>query len=203
VGLDLYQAMEPLTFAEERLGYPLLAFADAIGGMFQPLLDIVDDPNILLDPDRTLVGWLPWLGQFVGQQLKGDQLPTESNEAYRARVAPLIKNPPHRRRGTVPSIVDEVRSFLNPPGDIYTVERQGGNMYIGAIGVVTAQIKSGFAVADIQARVNEIEPGGRIITVSGISGATWQALRDTHTDWSDVQSTFTDWAEVKSNPTKT
>jgi hypothetical protein len=203
VGRWMYDALEPLQEREQQLGFPLLAFADAIGGMFQPTYDIVKDPNILLDPDRTPVGWLPWLGQFVGQQVKGGQLPDESDADYRTRVAPLIRNPAHRRRGTVPAILEEVAKFLNPfpTPTIYAVERQGGNLYIGSIGVITSQIKLGYTVADIQARIEAIQPAGRIITVTGLVGGDWLSLRTTHSSWSDVLSTYDDWAEVRANPT--
>lgn len=201
VGVWLYDALEPLQVHEERLGYPLLGFCDGIGSMFQPTYDIVSDPNILLDPDRTPVGWIPWLSQFVGQPLPGDQLPNETPQSYRARMLPYIKDPPHRRRGTVPAILEEVKKFLIDGANIYAVERQGGNMYVGSIGVVSAQLKPGATIPQIQARIEEIQPAGRLITVTAITGGDWLSLRTTHTDWADVLSTYDDWAEVKSNPT--
>jgi hypothetical protein len=201
VGGWLYDALAPLQAHEDRLGYPLLAFCLGIGAMFQPVYDIVSDPNILLDPDRTPPGWVPWLAQFVGQPLPGEQLPSESPEAYRLRMAPYIKNPPHRRRGTVPAILEEVKKFLVDGANVYAVERQGGNMYVGSIGVVSSQLKPGMTIPMIQARIEEIQPGGRLITVTAITGGDWLSLRTTHTDWADVRTTYTDWAQVKANPT--
>jgi hypothetical protein len=201
VGVWMYDALEPLHVHEERLGYPLLGFCDGIGSMFQPTYDIVSDPNILLDPDRTPISWIPWLAQFVGQPLPGDQLPDETPTAYRIRMLPYIKDPPHRRRGTVPAILEEVKKFLNPGANVYAVERQGGNMYVGSIGVVTSQLKAGATIAQIQARIEKIQPAGRLITVTAITGGDWLSLRTTHTDWADVRSTYHDWAEVRSNPT--
>jgi len=201
VGVWMYDALQPLQTHEERLGFPLLAFCDGIGSMFQPIYDIVADANIMLDPDRTPVGWIPWLAQFVGQPLPGDQLPDEQDAAYRARMTPYIKDPPHRRRGTVPAILEEVKKFLVPGANVYAVERQGGNMYIGSIGVISSQMLAGATLAQIQARVEQIAPAGRIITVTEITGGDWLSLRTTHTDWADVLSTYDDWAEVKANPT--
>jgi hypothetical protein len=385
LGAYLYEALGPIAEPfDARRGYPLRAYADAIGSMFQPVFDLVDDPEILLDPDRTPVDWLPWLSQFIpgGVQISpqanlpqrpgnlapnpsaedgvlpwaliwnpftlpsppptltsevnawatsgthvfhhfGDVEPgngspqsgvglsptsqlsasigevwtltadvnvlhlpdsdgvgtvsplyvalqfnnalganittqvfaysglgsktvtvsgvaptgaatvralfyaqhssaaplghrtneflldnirmtvvVPSGEGYRVLTAPLLKDPPAARRGTVPAIVEEVQRFLNPPQTVFTVERQGGNMYIGAISVINSEIIPGHSVADIQARVNAVAPAARIITVSGINGADWLSVRDTHTDWSDVRSTFVDWGEVRSNPTK-
>lgn len=201
VGVWMYDALEPLAVKDEQLGYPLLALADGIGSMFQPTYDIVSDPNILLDPDRTPIDWIPWLAQFVGQPLPGDKVPDETPTAYRSRMLPYIKDPPHRRRGTVPSILEEVRKFLIPGANVYAIERQGGNMYIGSIGVVASQLLAGATVAQIQARIEQIQPAGRMITVTAITGGDWLSLRTTHTDWADVLSTYDDWAEVKANPT--
>jgi hypothetical protein len=207
VGGWVYDSLAPLAVYDKERGYPLAFWTDAIGAMFQPVLDLVDDPEILLDPNRTPVGWLPWLGQFVPgggpirpQRATGSSPETDS--AYRASVLPDLLDPPSRRRGTVPAIVEVVQRYLVAPRTVFTVERQGGNMYVGTISVLSSQIAAGHTVAEIQAAVNKVAPAGRIITVSAITGSNWQALRDTHTDWADVRSTFTDWAEVRSNPTK-
>lgn len=204
VGGWIYDALRPIAEPYDAArGYPSAVYADAIGGMLQPVYDIVNDADILLDPDRTPVNWLPWLGQFVGQTIQGDRLPLETDAAYRARITPLIKDPPHRRRGTVPAIVEEVQAFLVSPKTVYVAERQGGSPYIGTIGVIAAQYAVGTTLAAIQARVNAVAPVGRIITVSNVTGIDWQTARDVHTDWTDIRSQFADWAAVKANPALT
>lgn len=202
VGDRLYEALLPVAEPYDAVrGYPLRTYASGIGSMFQPIENLVRDLDQLVDPDSMPVSWLPWLGQFVGQSLSPPG-PAERSDDYRNRVTPLIKDPPHRRRGTLTAIVEEVQSFLNPPRTVYVTERQGGNARIGALGVIAAEYKSGTTLAKIQARVNAIKPAGRLITVSEVSGLNWQSLRDTHTDWNDVRSTFVDWNEVRTNPTK-
>lgn len=208
VGGWIYDSLRPVAEPyDEARGYPLAVYADAIGAMFQPVLDLVDDPSALVDPNRAPVDWLQWLGQFVpgGSPIRPQRKTGGSPETdadYRSAVIPNLIDPPSRRRGTVPAIAQNVQQFLNPPKTVITVERVGGNMYIGTISVISSQIRPGYTIADIQARVNAIQPAGRIITVSGITSSNWQALRDTHATWTAVRSTFADWAEVRSNPTK-
>jgi hypothetical protein len=144
--------------------------------------------------------FVPGAGPIRPQRTTGSS--PETDAAYRTAVLPDLLNPPRRRRGTVPAIVEVVQRYLNSPKTVFTVERQGGNMYVGAISVLNSQIGAGHTVAEIQAAVNAVSPAGRIITVSGITGGDWLSLRNTHATWTAVRSTFTDWAEVRSNPTK-
>ena len=48
VGSDLYAAVEPLTYAEESLGYPLANFLSSVGLMLEEIATLVradDDGN--------------------------------------------------------------------------------------------------------------------------------------------------------------
>src|SRR4051794_27898775 len=86
IGGWIYDALRPIAEPyDAQRNYPLAAYADALGGMLQPVYDIVDDPNKLLDPDRTPANWLEWLGQFVGAGVSGK----------RGRVAERTNLVPH------------------------------------------------------------------------------------------------------------
>jgi hypothetical protein len=149
--------------------------------------------------DGTFADWI-WNGAAYNST--SSLMRVETDAELRARISPLIKDPPKRRRGTVPAILEVVRNLLTPGASIFYNERVGGNWKTGTIAILTGSRKTGVTLQNIQDAVNAVKPAGSLITVSEITGGNWQSVRDTHTDWLDVRATFVDWAEVRSNPTK-
>ncbi len=77
VANEIYGLIEPLTYADQELGFPLLKYLDGIGLMWDDLNKIIRDrlmPNGVVVPGYSMVmnlnecpeNWLPWLGQFTG-----------------------------------------------------------------------------------------------------------------------------------------
>lgn len=191
---SLLPAAEPYDAAR---GYPLAWLADGLGRQLQPVYDLVKDPSILVDPDRAPRGWLPWLSQFVDARIPESGLSTQAEEIAR------IKDPPRRRRGTVPAMVELLQQYLLTSKTVIVTERVGGNAWRGTLAVFNAELKAGVTIAQLQALINtEQKPAGMIITVTGVTPTTYNALRDTHTDYNDVRSTFVTYDEVEQNPTK-
>jgi hypothetical protein len=69
----VYDALEPVAGSDVRSGWPLLAYIDALGLMFQKASDLVEDGDngepgwsIILDIDRVPDEGLDWLAQFLG-----------------------------------------------------------------------------------------------------------------------------------------
>jgi hypothetical protein len=158
---DLYNALLPIAEPYDReRGYPLLAYVRGIGSMFQPLADIVDEPEKLVDPKRTPASWLPWLGQFTGAGIP------EGGSGNEAADRAAVSNPPKIRRGTVPAILEEVRARLTGTQTVFFNERGvGGSAWRGNITVLQSELKVGVTKDSLQAVVNAVKPSVVIIDV--------------------------------------
>jgi len=118
----LYDNLEPLTGAEARLGWPLLAYIDAIGQMFQDGADLVQDgPNgepgwsIVLDINRIPDAGLDWLGQLLGMRLYVGLTPAQKRQQIRDHAS--------WQRGTAAAIAAAVRLFLTGTQTVKIDER--------------------------------------------------------------------------------
>jgi hypothetical protein len=198
VGSDIYNALRPIADPyDPPRGYPLLAYAEGIGSMLQELDDIVAHPERLLDPDQTPAKWVPWLGQFIDAGIP------ENGSGNEAVDRAKIKDPPRRRRGTVPAILEEVSKRLVGTRSIYYTERDvGGSAWHGFMAIQPSELAPGETQASIQALVNSIKPSPIIIDVNLAGGSDYNALLSTHTTYLQVYSTFADYNEVKRDPTK-
>jgi hypothetical protein len=197
---DLYKAVLPIAEPyDAQRGYALAYFVGALGGMFQPVEDLVRDPSILVDPDRAPADWLGWLSQFNDAGIP----PQGSGDVAADRLA--LKSPPRARRGTVPAIIQSVQALLTGSKSVFYNERVGGNAFHGSIATLVAETPSPAAVAALFTPNDRrcIKPALTIIDYTTVTGTDWQTLRDTHTDWADVRGQFTDWQGVKDNPSLT
>jgi len=118
----LYDNLHPLTGADARLGWPLLAFIDALGGLFQDGADLVQDgPNgepgwsIILDINRCKDEGLPWLGQLIGMHFYQGVTPSQMRQQIRDHTS--------WQRGTLASIVAAIRTFLTGTQTVQITER--------------------------------------------------------------------------------
>lgn len=120
---DLYDRLEPLTFADPSYDYPIAKLAYAFGLMFQLVEDYGRDDlttgapgwanviNIDKCPDEAI----PWLGQFVGVRLPGGLTPAQQR-AY-------VKDAPGWDRGTVAAIAAAAAPYLTGQKSVTVRER--------------------------------------------------------------------------------
>lgn len=118
----LWDRLEPLAKPDAALGYPLLAYIDALGLMMQPAADLIEDgPNgepgwsIILDINRVPDEGLPYLGQFLGMHFYAGTTPDTMRQMIRDHVA--------WQRGTPASILAAVRLFLTGTKTVQMTER--------------------------------------------------------------------------------
>lgn len=118
----LYDALQPLSRSDSLYGWPLLAFVDAIGQMFQPAAILVEDGDngepgwsIVLDIDRIPDAGLDWLGQFLGMHFFQGITAATKRQQIRDHVS--------WQRGTPASIIAAVRLFLTGTGTVQLGER--------------------------------------------------------------------------------
>jgi len=118
----LYDNLYPLTGAEARLGWPLLAFIDTIGQMFQPAATLVSNgPNgepgwsIVLDINRIPDEGLDWLGQFIGAHFYQGITAAQKRQQIRDHIV--------WQRGTAASIIAAIRLFLTGTQTVQLNER--------------------------------------------------------------------------------
>ncbi len=123
VGDELYERVQPLAYADQRLGYPLRALCRAIGRMAQPIEDLARDTDegpgwsAVVDvdrcPDRLL--FLPaWL---TGTRYTRGLSPAALRQAIRDRD--------HLDRGTPPAITRAAQRHLTGTRTVVLIERDG------------------------------------------------------------------------------
>lgn len=75
VGAELYDANQALAYADLENDYALAILCEAIGRMWQPVADLVEDRDgrpgwaVLVDVETTPAYAVPWLAQIPGVQL--------------------------------------------------------------------------------------------------------------------------------------
>ena len=129
---ELYEALEPLAWADEEEGWPLLIYCGAIATMFDQVdhyvrdqIEYDNDGNvvseipgwyILFDPDLCPEEALPHLAQF-----KGVALPTGLTAAQQRQA---IKDASARERGTVGAVESAVKAVLSGTKTVFIKERK-------------------------------------------------------------------------------
>jgi hypothetical protein len=118
----LYDNLQPLAGADARLGWPLLAFIDALGGLFQKGADLVQDGpdgepgwSIILDINRCPDEGLPWLGQLIGMHFYQGVTADQMRQQIRDHLS--------WQRGTAASIIAAIRLFLTGTQTVQINER--------------------------------------------------------------------------------
>jgi len=137
----LYDNLQPVAAADNRMGWPLLAYIDAIGKMFQDGADLVQDgPNgepgwsIILDVNRVPDNGLDWLGQLLGMKMYVGLTPAQKRQQIRDHAS--------WQRGTAESIKAAIRLFLTGTQTVQIAERDTGPYHF------TATINASEAPAD-------------------------------------------------------
>jgi hypothetical protein len=173
VGQDLYDAVEPLTFADESLGWPLANFLSSLGLMLDEEARLVradDDGNdgwsAFADPQRCPVNYLYTLAQWAGVRYPRRM----SVDDLRALIGP---HAPGVWRGTKAAILAAVRRYLAPGGTLYFEERADGDAYKLRIFTYTT---STLDEAAIETELMGAIPAGLILDYQLRSGQSYADL---------------------------
>jgi len=200
VSQRLYDELEPLSGSDPTSGWPLLAFIDAIGQMFQSGADLVQDgPNgepgwsIILDINRIPDAGLPWLAQFIGlaffQGITADQQRQQ------------IRDHTNWARGTPASIINAVRLFLTGTQTVQLAERNPDNWSFN-VTIWTAEAPADTSTTSpLVTYVNKYaKPAGLKWTLSvnpGTPPATTYSVIYTRGDtYGSMYSSFTTYADI-------
>jgi hypothetical protein len=191
VGEELYGSLEPVAFADEQLGWPLLVLAGALGGMFQQAEDLARDTDSgygwsqLVDVNRSPTYALPWLAQFVGVTLP-DGL---SDLDQRQRIV----DQPEEQRGTVASLVAAAQPLLTGTRTVILRERDGGACPTEpAYGLTIITRASETPDPDaVEAAIRAKKPAGIVLLYETLSGQDFETVRLTYTTFDDLRATYT------------
>jgi hypothetical protein len=118
----IYDGLEPVSKPDPALGWPLLAYINAMGEMFQPAADLIENgPNgepgwsIILDIDRIPDEGLPYLAQYLGMHFYQGITANTMRQQIRDHIS--------WQRGTPASIFAGVRLFLTGTQTVQLTER--------------------------------------------------------------------------------
>jgi len=187
VGQDLYDALEPLTFADESLGWPLAHYVDALGLILEEIAGMVrtddegnDGWSPFADPQRCPDGWRYTLALWAGVRYPR-RMGTQELRDYIDGHGPGIW------RGTKTAILAAVRRYLTPDGTVYFEERADGNPY--ALRIFTF----GFNTLDEDAIRAELEanvPAGLLLDYEVRVGQTYDMLAGSVETYDEMKTTF-------------
>lgn len=189
---DLVEAFEPWITDD------LEDYLRAIGGTFQEIeeyaVDNVDGEGwtLLLDPDRCPEEALPYLAQYVGEQLPvGATL-----AAKRERVL----DAPNQSRGTLMSIVFAAQRSLTGSRAVSVKERDavdGVSDDPDRLTVITYSDETANPSL-VRSDLLSVVPAGIALNYVVLDGQTWSAVDATYADWVDVSGDYDNWGELKS-----
>ena len=172
-------------------------YLTAIGGMFSEselyaLQETEDDIpwSILLDPDRAPVQALPYLAQYVGEQL-----PVGLDEVG---LREWIKDAPNQRRGTIESIVRVAQRYLTGQRTVAIHERSGVALqpedYI-TVQTYTAETPNpALTFADLR---RDAIPADIVLTHNVMDGQAWQDVKTANATWAVVKATYATWEDAR------
>lgn len=202
VGPDLYAAVEPLTWADESLGWPLALYLDAVGLILDEIAVLVrvddegnDGWSAFADPERCPASFLYTLAQWAGVRY-----PRRMSEAdLRALIGP---HAPGVWRGTKAAILAGIARYLTPGGSIYFEERADGDPY--KLRIFTYGFDTLNELAIRTELLNDI-PAGLIVDYQVREGQTYGMVH-TRTDeyqadtYADMASTYATYGDVVHTP---
>lgn len=185
---DLVAAFEPWLTTD------LEDFLRSIGTMFAEVelyaVDENDDMlgwSILLDPDLSPVAALPYLAQYVGEEL-----PVGLTEAQQRE---WIKDAPNQRRGTVLGIVRAAQRTLTGTRLVAVNERESDEDHLGII-TYTDQTPN---TAQVRADILSVMPADIVLNYSSLGGQSWSSVNSNFATWQDVKNNYATWAEVRAD----
>lgn len=192
---ELYASLGPWARRDTDIGessdeWRLLELCEALAGGLQAVNDVVRDTDdgpgwsIVMDADRAPIGWLPWLGQFVGVRI-----PAGLSEAeQRAR----IKNTDGFQRGTPEALKAAARSYLTGDQTVFFIERYGSPYRLQ---VATLDSETPDPVA-IERALLEQKPAGVILTYVTVAGHDYATLAATHVTYAELPGDYASYAAM-------
>ena len=197
VGGDLYDALEPLAFADEQLQWPLALFVDALALILEETAQLVraddagnDGWSAFADPQRCPTAYLYTLAQWAGVRYARRMQEQALRDLIDGRAPGLW-------RGTRSAIEESVRRYLAPGGTIAFIERALGNAYALTIFTFTHDTLNEAAIRrELLLQV----PAGLLLTYEVRVGQSYAMLRDRVTTYAVVKSTWATYKAVYNAP---
>jgi hypothetical protein len=196
----LYDNLYPLTGAEARMGWPLLAFVDAIGQMFQDGADLVEDgPNgepgwsIVLDINRAKDEGLPWLAQLIGLHFYSGLTADQQRQLIRAHAG--------WQRGTAAAIIAAIRLFLTGTQTVQINERDTSAYHFAVIIWAAEAPADTSATSPLVRYVNQYaKPAGLQWSLTVNPGSppalTYQQIYNNTWTYQDIYTKFQTYADI-------
>jgi hypothetical protein len=197
----IYDNLEPLSKPDESLGWPLLAFVNTMGEMFQPAADLCEDgPNgepgwsVVLDINRVADEGLDYLAQFLGLHFYiGIDAPTKRQQ---------IRDHVSWQRGTVDSILAAVRLYLTGTKTVQLSERDTSAYHFN---VTIWQAEAPADTTALVAYVNKFaKPGGLWWTLTVNTGTppplTYKDIYDPGWTYKFIYDTFETYGDIRYVP---
>lgn len=198
VGADLYGALEPLTYADERLGWPLAQYVDALGLILEETAQLVrvddegnDGWSAFADPQRCPASYLYTLAQWAGVRY-----PRRMGATPELRDL-IDGNAPGLWRGTRRAITAGVRRYLAPTGSIYFEERADGDPYKLRIFTYAHDTLD---QAAIQKELSVQVPAGLVLIYEVRIGQDYDMLHGRVANYNAVKATYATYNAVKEAP---
>jgi hypothetical protein len=201
VGAELLGETEPLAYDDANNSYIFAHVCEAIGRMWQPIADIVNDDeengypgwSALVDIDRAPAYAFPWLAMVAGVRLTlGADEDAQREEIRRADG---------QKRGRPSAVLRAAKRGLTGSQAVFIFERDGGSAYQVRLATLTSETPNPTqTAADIRAAI----PMGNVVTyeVVDVAADTYDTLWLTHRDYDEVESVFADYNEVEADPAK-
>ena len=197
----MYNALLPLAWADEDLGWPMLNFFKSIAYIVHEPYALAVDPGwqLVVDIDNVPSKFLDWLAQFVGiPTITFRNLP---NPVKRAQIV----DAPGWHRGTRDRMVKAAQSTLTGNKNVFVYERYDPN-FPGQdrayhITFITYASETPDSTA-LLAALTAAKPGGLQMTLLSRAGQIWMWFRDhypptTSRTWAVAKSDYADWEHAR------
>jgi hypothetical protein len=190
---SIYDAVLPLAWLDESVGYALAIYCGALGAMFQPVDSVARDTDdgpgwsAVVDLNRCPDAWLPWLGQLVGVTVPPGQ-DAATQRAWIARTDGF-------RRGTVDALRAASQLHLTDSRTVFFTERLGGDAYVLGVRTLTTETPDPYqTLADIIAQ----KPGGIVLDYGVVAGPTYDVIRVAVLDYAELRTEYADYGAMRS-----
>jgi hypothetical protein len=139
----------------------------------------------LLDVDECPVNGLPYLAQFLGENLPAGVTETNARQ--------WISDHPNARRGTVSSIIGTARRSLTGTRLVAIRERDGDSDHIAVRTLVPQTADAVLVESDL---LYEAVPADIAMDYDVFTGAIWGDVHAGYASWNAVRLANANWAQV-------
>jgi hypothetical protein len=198
VAKEIYQSIEPLTYADMNLGYPLLKYLDGVGLMWDDINKIIRDritPHGGIIPGYAMVmtlsecppTWLPWLGQFTGVPAPPETPASIDRE--------LIVAASGLNRGTPAAIKAAVAVKLVGGKRVDLFERNEGKAYSLLVVTYTSETPSQLAIETLLFG-DETIPGGIQVKYKCVPGWVYEGIPETGKTYKQLKEEYATYEKL-------